>query len=117
MSEALVAASNWSFLALGTTLKAGQSSIPIIDLFAGPGGLGEGFSAFSPPRGRPGFRIRLSIEKDPAAFETLRLRSFTGSLPLAISRKPTTSTFEEISTERSSSTCIPIRRARPIRKH
>lgn len=59
-------------------------TIPVIDLFAGPGGLGEGFSAFTPPpragsistRSRSGFQIALSIEKDPWAWQTLRLRSF-----------------------------------------
>lgn len=49
--------------------------IPVIDLFAGPGGLGEGFSALRRYR-KSVFRIVLSIEKDKAARETLRLRSF-----------------------------------------
>src|ERR1700674_4859612 len=49
--------------------------IPVIDLFAGPGGLGEGFSAFQ-VKGKKQFKIVLSIEKDPFARETLRLRSF-----------------------------------------
>jgi len=49
--------------------------IPIIDLFAGPGGLGEGFSREIGGPG-PNFDIRLSIEKDPMAHRTLRLRSF-----------------------------------------
>lgn len=49
--------------------------IPIIDLFAGPGGLGEGFSSFDGPGYCP-FRIGLSVEKDVHAHETLRLRSF-----------------------------------------
>lgn len=48
--------------------------IPIIDIFAGPGGLGEGFSAYNDKKLR--FRIALSIEKDPAAHKTLELRSF-----------------------------------------
>lgn len=52
-----------------------QGAIPIIDLFAGPGGLGEGFSSFRPRSGR-GFRIVLSVEKDGAARSTLRLRAF-----------------------------------------
>jgi DNA (cytosine-5)-methyltransferase 1 len=52
-----------------------QSTIPIIDLFAGPGGLGEGFSAYKKAK-NPRFRIKLSIEKDKAAHQTLLLRSF-----------------------------------------
>jgi DNA (cytosine-5)-methyltransferase 1 len=50
--------------------------IPVIDLFAGPGGLGEGFSAFNDPSQQRAFRIALSIEKEPRAHETLRLRAF-----------------------------------------
>jgi DNA (cytosine-5)-methyltransferase 1 len=53
-----------------------EKRVPVIDLFAGPGGLGEGFSAFSPVDDAPAFRIGLSIEKDPTARQTLRLRSF-----------------------------------------
>jgi DNA (cytosine-5)-methyltransferase 1 len=49
--------------------------IPVIDLFAGPGGLGEGFTSSSAGKKRA-FRVALSIEKDPTARETLRLRSF-----------------------------------------
>jgi DNA (cytosine-5)-methyltransferase 1 len=51
-------------------------AIPVIDLFAGPGGLGEGFSAFRNAAGTSAFRIALSIEKDSTAHATLRLRSF-----------------------------------------
>src|SRR5437899_571706 len=51
-------------------------AVPVIDLFAGPGGLGEGFCAFQLTDGRPAFKIHLSIEKDPTAHETLRLRAF-----------------------------------------
>ncbi len=50
--------------------------IPIIDLFAGPGGLGEGFSRWRSRDGRPAFKIRLSIEMDSWAHRTLLLRSF-----------------------------------------
>lgn len=53
-----------------------HSSIPVIDLFAGPGGLGEGFSACRRPDGRQPFRIGLSIEANPAAHQTLRFRAF-----------------------------------------
>lgn len=49
--------------------------IPVIDLFAGPGGLGEGFSAFR-DSGRQRFDVKLSIEKDEAACATLILRNF-----------------------------------------
>lgn len=49
--------------------------IPIIDLFAGPGGLAEGFSSFRVD-GRAPFRVSLSIEKDARAHETLTLRGF-----------------------------------------
>lgn len=54
--------------------------IPVIDLFAGPGGLGEGFSALR-PGGDPAFKIRLSIEKDPLAHQTLQLRAFFRQFP------------------------------------
>ncbi|MDH5630399.1 MAG: DNA cytosine methyltransferase [Gammaproteobacteria bacterium] len=51
-------------------------SIKIIDLFAGPGGLGEGFSAFKNESGDSPFKIALSIEKEKFAHQTLTLRSF-----------------------------------------
>lgn len=54
--------------------------IPVIDIFAGPGGLGEGFSAFE-QEGKSRFRVALSIEKEPAAIETLRLRKFFRQFP------------------------------------
>lgn len=46
-------------------------SIPVIDLFAGPGGLGEGFSRYK----GVSFEVGVSIEKDGMAFETLQLRA------------------------------------------
>lgn len=49
--------------------------IQIIDLFAGPGGLGEGFSAFKYKSDHP-FKIAISIEKEKYAHQTLLLRSF-----------------------------------------
>lgn len=52
--------------------------IPVVDIFAGPGGLGEGFSAFSPRHRssqRP-FRITISAEMEKNAAKTLRLRAF-----------------------------------------
>lgn len=56
--------------------------IPIIDLFAGPGGLGEGFSSLLDENRERIFRIRLSIEKDTYAHQTLRLRSFFRQFPV-----------------------------------
>lgn len=57
------------------------SSFAVVDLFAGPGGLGEGFTAVNArDRTRP-FRIVLSVEKDVAAHATLRLRSFLRQFP------------------------------------
>lgn len=50
----------------------------IIDLFAGPGGLGEGFSAAGRDPLSP-MRIRMSVEMDEHAIATLRLRSFLRS--------------------------------------
>ena len=41
-----------------------RTAIPVIDLFAGPGGLGEGFSSARDANGDRCFRIALSIEKD-----------------------------------------------------
>lgn len=48
----------------------------VIDIFAGPGGLGEGFSALGYRERKRLFKIALSIEKDPTAHSTLMLRSF-----------------------------------------
>ncbi|MCW8922751.1 MAG: DNA cytosine methyltransferase [Gammaproteobacteria bacterium] len=48
--------------------------VKIIDLFAGPGGLGEGFSAYRPD-GKQAFKIAISIEKEDSAHRTLLLRS------------------------------------------
>lgn len=58
-------------------------AVPIIDLFAGPGGLGEGFSALRDEFGRSAFRIALSVEKDPIACRTLRLRAVRRQLETA----------------------------------
>jgi DNA (cytosine-5)-methyltransferase 1 len=55
--------------------------IPVIDLFAGPGGLGEGFSSLRTSENRPVFRIRLSIEMDEFAHRTLELRAFFRNFP------------------------------------
>lgn len=51
-------------------------SIPVIDIFAGPGGLGEGFSSLLDENDERIFETVLSIEKDNHAHQTLKLRSF-----------------------------------------
>jgi DNA (cytosine-5)-methyltransferase 1 len=51
-----------------------SANIPVVDLFAGPGGLSEGFA-------QAGFNMVLSVEKDAAAHETLELRSFFRQFP------------------------------------
>lgn len=58
-----------------------MKQIPIIDLFAGPGGLAEGFSSVE-NGGKRIFDIKLSIEKDENAHKTLLLRSFCRQFPL-----------------------------------
>ena len=57
--------------------------IPVVDIFAGPGGLGEGFSAFLPEGRvqRSPFRIAVSAEMERNAARTLRLRAFFRRFP------------------------------------
>ncbi|MBA3648841.1 MAG: DNA cytosine methyltransferase [Chitinophagales bacterium] len=50
--------------------------IKVIDIFAGPGGLGEGFSSLVDENENPLFKVALSIEKEKWAYDTLLLRSF-----------------------------------------
>ena len=61
----------------------------IVDLFAGPGGLGEGFVSLKAGGLHP-FHIGISVEKEASAHRTLRLRAFLrdhvsrhGALPVA----------------------------------
>lgn len=58
-----------------TTLPAHGQTLKVVDLFAGPGGLAEGFAAYR-PKGSEAFDVKLSVEKEKSAFATLRLRSF-----------------------------------------
>lgn len=59
-------------------VKHNRSTVGVIDIFAGPGGLGEGFSSFEtvPGSGLRPYRIRVSAEMERAAHSTLRLRAF-----------------------------------------
>lgn len=57
-------------------------SIPVIDLFAGPGGLGEGFAASKDKKSdHSRFKIAVSIEKEPSAHRTLTLRALFRQFP------------------------------------
>ena len=56
-------------------------SIPVVDVFAGPGGLGEGFSAFRTGQNHAAYRIAVSAETDAHAAKTLRLRAFFRQFP------------------------------------
>lgn len=49
--------------------------IPVIDVFAGPGGLNEGFSNVFVSGNTPAFRTVASIEMEESAVRTLRFRS------------------------------------------
>ena len=51
------------------------STFGVVDLFAGPGGLGEGFASLV-ENDRAPFRIGISVEKEVSAHRTLTLRSF-----------------------------------------
>jgi DNA (cytosine-5)-methyltransferase 1 len=53
-----------------------STEFAIVDLFAGPGGLAEGFSNVRNKDGSRPFQIALSVERETSAFETLRFRSF-----------------------------------------
>lgn len=52
------------------------STYQVVDLFAGPGGLAEGFSSFSGHGGHRPFEVTLSVEKEASAHKTLQLRAF-----------------------------------------
>lgn len=63
---------------MSATRRNNQSRIGVIDIFAGPGGLGEGFSSFEARQGsgiHP-FELAVSVEKEKSAHATLRLRAF-----------------------------------------
>jgi DNA (cytosine-5)-methyltransferase 1 len=53
-----------------------RSQYAVVDLFAGPGGLAEGFASVGRYFGGNPFKVVLSVEKEVHAHRTLRLRSF-----------------------------------------
>lgn len=54
---------------------------PLVDVFAGPGGLGEGFATAFDEYGHPRFQNVVSIEKEEFSFQTLLLRHFFRQFP------------------------------------
>ena len=62
-------------------LKSHADPYPIVDLFAGPGGLGEGFASLVDHKNRPRFRSIASIERDEFSHKTLLLRHFFRHFP------------------------------------
>ena len=68
-------------------IRCNPKTFGVVDLFAGPGGLGEGFASLR-DNGTYPFRIGISVEKEGSAHKTLTLRAFlremvrkTGQLP------------------------------------
>lgn len=57
------------------------SSYPIVDVFAAPGGLGEGFSALRDDQEKTRFRSVVAIERDGFSHKTLLLRHFVRNFP------------------------------------
>lgn len=57
------------------------SAYPVVDLFAGPGGLGEGFALSLDEKGRARFTSVVSIERDQFSHQTLLLRHFLRQFP------------------------------------
>ena len=55
-------------------------SISVVDIFAGPGGLGEGFSALKDNADNRAFNIISSVEEKNFECQTLRMRSFARKL-------------------------------------
>ncbi|MCF7502235.1 MULTISPECIES: DNA (cytosine-5-)-methyltransferase [Vibrio] len=55
-------------------MKTGE--VLVIDLFAGPGGLGEGVSSVTDDGGNNPFKIGVSVEKESSAHKTLTTRAF-----------------------------------------
>lgn len=53
-----------------------DSPVAIVDLFSGPGGLAEGFVPLVRSKQDYPFHLELSVDSDPIACSTLRLRSF-----------------------------------------
>lgn len=69
-------------------MSATRKPVGVIDIFAGPGGLGEGFSAFKLKDGLRPFELAVSAEMEKSAHSTLRLRAFYRLLTAKEGRVP-----------------------------
>lgn len=58
-----------------------RDTYPVVDLFAGPGGLAEGFASFSGADGKRRFESVVAIEQDEFSHQTLLLRHFLRRFP------------------------------------
>ena len=56
-----------------------NGQVPVVDVFAGCGGLGEGFNTLC-RFGHFPFDVRLNVEKESIPLKTLRLRTFFSCL-------------------------------------
>lgn len=61
--------------------KSNVTVYPLVDLFAGPGGLGEGFAGACGDEGKIRFKSIVSIEREEFSHQTLRLRHFIRHFP------------------------------------
>lgn len=62
-------------------MNTGGLLTPVVDLFAGPGGLGEGFASYRGHDEQPAFESVVSIEHEKHSFNTLHLRHFLRACP------------------------------------
>ena len=60
---------------MGMKVECAKPEFKTVDLFAGPGGLAEGFSAFRRANGKKIFDIALSVEKEPGRVAKCRARN------------------------------------------
>jgi len=64
-----------------THIENNVTIYPLVDLFAGPGGLGEGFAGACGDEGKIRFKSIVSIEREEFSHQTLRLRHFIRHFP------------------------------------
>lgn len=62
-------------------MPATRHAYPVVDLFAGPGGLGEGFASLRGKSYSARFESVVAIERDEASHQTLLLRHFLRRFP------------------------------------